>query len=201
MFYQQITLIDQCEVPSYAIWSKLYKKLHLALVESKKREGDVHIGVSFPDYVYDGSTPKGKKWLGNKLRLIARSERELRDLNINQWLKNLVNGDYVHITSIRSVPTEIKSYACYGRKQTFNQSYIARLQRRANTRNKEESSLASTTLTDLPHVQLESYSTSTELEGQRHGFTLHIEKKLVDKNENFVFSTYGLSSESALPEF
>lgn len=196
MFYQEITLIDQMEIPHNAIWSQMYKKLHIALVEFKKQEGGVHIGVSFPGYVYDAES---RQEIGSKLRLIAKSERELEALNIRKWLSRL--GDYLHVSSIKSVPSEINGYASYGRKQNFNSSYIKRLQRRAISRNNGEESRAHVTYCDLPFIQLESYSTSSGESGDRHGFNLYIQKKAVEANDKFTFSTYGLSSESAVPEF
>ncbi len=53
--------------------------------------------------------------------------------------------------------------------------------------------------TDLPYIQLLSLSTSDEQDKKR--FKLFIEKKPAEKSETQIFSTYGLSSQSSVPEF
>ena len=55
------------------------------------------------------------------------------------------------------------------------------------------------TVTDLPYVQMLSLSTSDEQDKKR--FKLFIEKQITEKSETQVFSTYGLSSVSTVPEF
>ena len=116
-FYQEITLIDQAEISPYFIWSKLYSQLHLAFAEQKDADDKVNIGVSFPQYIFEekAENQKAKINLGRKLRLFAQSEKDFKKLDIRKWLKRL--EDYVHISSIRVVPSDIKSYAIYKRKQ------------------------------------------------------------------------------------
>ena len=50
------------------------------------------------------------------------------------------------------------------------------------------------TTTDLPYIQMKSLTSDKS-------FKLFIEKKNANQSENQVFSTYGLSSESSVPEF
>ncbi|MEQ1410329.1 type I-F CRISPR-associated endoribonuclease Cas6/Csy4 [Acinetobacter indicus] len=202
-FYQEITLIDQAEISPYFIWSKLYTQLHIALAEMKDESDKVSIGVSFPQYIFEEKVEnqKAKINLGKKLRLFAESEDDLKKLDIRRWLERL--EDYVHITSIREVPSDIKDYAIYKRKQVkTNAQRLARHRIKRGDIGFEEALARYSnvvTTTDLPYIEMQSLSTSDEQSKKR--FKLFIEKLPAEKSENQVFSTYGLSSESAVPEF
>ena len=202
-YYQEITLIDQAEISSYFIWSKLYAQLHIALAESKDSNEKTNIGVSFPQYIFEEKTEekKSKVNMGKKLRLFAQNEFDLQKLDIKKWLDRLT--DYVHITSIREVPKQVNGYAIYKRKQVKTNA-----QRLARHRIKRgdicfDEALARysnvITTTDLPYIQMLSLSTSDEQDKKR--FKLFIEKQNAEQSETQVFSTYGLSSESSVPEF
>lgn len=197
-YYQEITLIDQAEISSYFIWSKLYAQLHIALAESKNSNEKTNIGVSFPQYIFEKKIDekKAKVNMGKKLRLFAQSEVDLKTLDIKKWLDRLT--DYVHITSIREVPENVKSYAIYKRKQPkTNAERLARHRVKRGNIGFDEA-LARyrnvVTSTDLPYIQMKSLTS-----GQP--FKLFIEKHSAEKSAGQVFSTYGLSSESSLPEF
>ncbi len=197
-FYQEITLIDQAEISPYFIWSKLYAQLHIALAEHKNANEKGNIGISFPKYIYEhgDEAKKSKVHLGDKLRIFAEDQAALENLNIFQWLERLT--DYVHITSIREVPENIKGYATYSRKQV--KTNAERLARRRVKRGDIgfDEALARysnvVTTTDLPYIQMKSLTSDKS-------FKLFIEKKNANQSENQVFSTYGLSSESSVPEF
>ena len=198
-FYQEITLIDQAEISPYFIWSKLYTQLHIGLAEIKDANEKVNIGISFPKYIYEqgDETQKSKVHLGNKLRIFAETQADLEKLNISKWLERLT--DYLHITSIREEKKKkISGYATYSRKQVkTNAERLARHRVKRGDIGFDEA-LASysnvVTTTDLPYIQMKSLTSDKS-------FKLFIEKKLTDKSETQVFSTYGLSSVSTVPEF
>ncbi|ENV43127.1 MULTISPECIES: type I-F CRISPR-associated endoribonuclease Cas6/Csy4 [Acinetobacter] len=202
-FYQEITLIDQAEISPYFIWSKLYAQLHIALAEQKNIEEKVNIGVSFPHYIYEekGDNEKAKINLGKKLRLFADFESDLKKLDIRHWLDRL--EDYVHITSIREVPSDIKGYAIYKRKQVkTNAQRLARHRVKRGDIGFDEALARYSnvvTTTNLPYIEMKSLSTSDQQSEKR--FKLFIEKQSAEKSETQVFSTYGLSSVSSVPEF
>lgn len=197
-YYQEITLIDQAEISPYFIWSKFYTQLHIAFAEIKDTSDKVNIGVSFPQYIFKEKTEDKniKVNLGKKLRLFAQNEADLTKLDIKKWLDRLT--DYVHVTSIREVPENIKSYALYKRKQVkTNAERLARHRVKRGDIGFDEA-LARyrhvVTTTDLPFIQMKSL-TSDKM------FKLFIEKRSIQQSETQVFSTYGLSSESSVPEF
>ncbi len=202
-FYQEITLIDQAEISPYFIWSKLYTQLHIALAEIKDDSDKVGIGASFPQYIFEEKVEnqKARINLGNKLRLFAESEADLKKLDIRKWLERL--EDYVHITSIREVPSDIKGYAIYKRKQVkTNAQRLARHRIKRGDIGFDEalarySNLVTTT--NFPYIEMKSLSTSDQQSEKR--FKLFIEKQPAEKTETQVFSTYGLSSVSSVPEF
>ncbi|MDM1248561.1 type I-F CRISPR-associated endoribonuclease Cas6/Csy4 [Acinetobacter sp. R933-2] len=202
-FYQEITLIDQAEISPYFIWSKLFTQLHIALAEIKDVNEKVNIGVSFPQYIFEEKTEsqKAKVNLGKKLRLFAESENDLKQLDFQKWLDRLT--DYVHITSIREVPKTVSGYAIYKRKQVkTNAQRLARHRVKRGDIGFDEALARYSnvvTTTDLPYIQMLSLSTSDEQDKNR--FKLFIEKQSAEKSETQVFSTYGLSSVSSVPEF
>ena len=193
-YYLELTLLDCSEFSLYELWSQLYTQLHLALVEAKNQEQKVSVGVSFPQYRFNPEKKLG--FLGTKLRLFAQSETELQTLDIKKWLDRLT--DYVHITSIREVPENIKGYAIYKRKQPkTNAERLARHRAKRGDIDFDEAlsryqNVVKTT--DLPFIQMKSLTS-----GQP--FKLFIEKQPAEKSASQVFSTYGLGSESSIPEF
>lgn len=198
-YYQEITLIDQAEISPYFIWSKLYGQLHLALAEIKNADDKVNVGVAFPQYIYEQKTEKAKSriGLGTRLRLFAQTEAELNQLNIKKWLERLT--DYVHISSIRPVPeNKVTGYAIFKRKQVkTNAERLARHRVKRGDIDFDEalSRYRNVVKTlDLPFIQLKSLTS-----GQP--FKLFIEKQPAEQSASQVFSAYGLSSESPVPEF
>ncbi|MCL5768381.1 MULTISPECIES: type I-F CRISPR-associated endoribonuclease Cas6/Csy4 [unclassified Acinetobacter] len=202
-FYQEITLIDQAEISPYFIWSKLYTQVHIALAEIKDDSDKVGIGASFPQYIFEEKVEnqKARINLGNKLRLFAESEADLKKLDIRKWLERL--EDYVHITSIREVPSDIKGYAIYKRKQVkTNAQRLARHRIKRGDIGFDEALARYSnvvTTTNMPYIEMKSLSTSDQQSEKR--FKLFIEKQSAEKSETQVFSTYGLSSVSSVPEF
>ena len=202
-FYQEITLIDQAEISPYFIWSKVYTQLHIALAEIKDDSDKVGIGASFPQYIFEEKVEnqKARINLGNKLRLFAESEADLKKLDIRKWLERL--EDYVHITSIREVPSDIKGYAIYKRKQVkTNAQRLARHRIKRGDIGFDEALARYSnvvTTTNFPYIEMKSLSTSDQQSEKR--FKLFIEKQPAEKTETQVFSTYGLSSVSSVPEF
>ncbi len=108
-YYQELTLLPDPEINTYFIWQKLYTQLHIALADIKNQQGIDTIGVSFPNYCYidERDSKDGKEFakLGNKLRVFAHSEEDLKALSLNRWLERLT--DYIHIKGIKAVPDEV----------------------------------------------------------------------------------------------
>ena len=198
-YYIEVTLIENPELVAYQLWSKLYTQLHIALAEVKDTNDKVNIGVSFPQYRFNQEKSIG--FLGTKLRVFAQNEADLKKLDLKKWLDRLT--DYVHITSIREVPENIKSYAIYKRKQVkTNAERLARHRVKRGDIGFDEALAHYSnviTTTDLPYIQMLSLSTSDEQDKKR--FKLFIEKRSIGQSESQVFSTYGLSSQSSVPEF
>jgi CRISPR-associated endonuclease Csy4 len=192
--YQEITLIEQPEIPLNAIWEKLFIQMHLALVESKDPEGNAVAALSFPDYRQlskDNAFP-----LGAKLRVFAKNSDDLQSLNLDKHLNRL--KDYCHWTSIKDVPS-VEKYAVFNRLNLH--SNVERLARRRAKRKggsieealkhfegfKEQRS-------DLPFINLRSLS-------KGESFKIFIERELKDTPMEGVFSCYGLSKTATVPWF
>lgn len=194
-FYQEITLIPQADISPYTVWSTLYTQLHLAFVEQKDEQDKTIYGVSFPQY----RTIADKKiaYLGCKLRVFAPTEQALFALNLDKRLEHL--ADYIHISSIRSVPDDIKGYANYYRaipKMTLDERITHQAKRHGvpyhkaaeRFENYKEQSLV------YPHIQLTSKS-------NHRSYPLHIGKQAAEVLTDGRFGTYGLSRTSSVPEF
>ena len=198
-YYIEVTLMENDQFSPYELWSQLYPQLHLALVEAKNADNKVSIGFSFPQYRFHQD--KGVGFIGTKLRLFAESEADLKKLDIRRWLERL--EDYVHVTSIREVPNDIKNYAIYKRKQVkTNAQRLARHRVKRGDIGFDEALARYSnvvTTTNMPYIEMKSLSTSDQQSEKR--FKLFIEKQSAEKSETQVFSTYGLSSVSSVPEF
>lgn len=201
-YFQEITLIDHVEISPYFIWSKLYGQLHLAFVEQKDYQNQISFGVSFPQYQYELDNKNIN--LGKKLRIFANTESELKALDVSKWLDRLL--DYVHIQSIKPVPSQIKGYAIYQRKQVKGanrlkqeiEGYAVEYAKRNNASMDEALAVyAHMKVREirLPFVQMQSLTNA-----QR--FKLYIEKQNEDQaSSDKLFTTYGLSSTASVPEF
>lgn len=198
-YYIEVTLMENDQFSPYELWSQLYPQLHLALVEAKNADNKVNIGFSFPQYRFHQD--KGVGFIGTKLRLFAESEADLKKLDIRRWLERL--EDYVHVTSIHEVPNDIKNYAIYKRKQVkTNAQRLARHRVKRGDIGFDEALARYSnvvTTTNMPYIEMKSLSTSDQQSEKR--FKLFIEKQSAEKSETQVFSTYGLSSVSSVPEF
>lgn len=196
-YYIEVTLMENDQFSPYELWSQLYPQLHLALVEAKNADNKVSIGFSFPQYRFHQD--KGVGFIGTKLRLFAESEANLKKLDIRRWLERL--EDYVHVTSIREVPNDIKNYAIYKRKQVkTNAQRLARHRVKRGDIGFDEALARYSnvvTTTNMPYIEMKSLSTSDQQSEKR--FKLFIEKQSAEKSATQVFSTYGLSSVSSVP--
>ncbi|RZG83088.1 type I-F CRISPR-associated endoribonuclease Cas6/Csy4 [Acinetobacter sp. WCHAc060033] len=194
-YYIEVTLMKNDDFSPYELWSRIYTQLHIAFAEIKDADNKVNIGLSFPQYRFNAE--KGIGFLGEKIRLFAETQADLEKLNISKWLERLT--DYLHITSIRDVPeAKISGYATYSRKQVkTNAERLARHRVKRGDIGFDEALARYSnvvTTTDLPYIQMKSLTSEKS-------FKLFIEKKSVPKSETQVFSTYGLSSVSSVPEF
>lgn len=199
-YYLEIKFLPDDDISIHFLWSKVYKQLHLALASNKNADNKVGIGFSFPQYRYDQK--KGVGFVGDKLRLFALSEDILNHLDVKNWLSLFI--DYVHISSVKSVPDEkITGYAIYKRKQVKTSAErLARADAKKGRYDYDdalEHYRKFVTRTNLPFIQILSDSSSND--NYKHHFKLFIEKKNAEQSETQVFSTYGLSSESSVPEF
>ena len=188
-YYQEITLIPDCEVPVMFLWTKLFGTLHLAFVNQRK-ENNAEFGISFPQYSENG--------VGEKLRIFAEKKEMLEALQLDRVLNRM--QDYVHIVSVRKIPVRrLTGYAIYSRYQP--DASVEQKARRYAKRHPESSYEEAlefmkqrTEKYQLPYIQIKSLSN-----GQF--FPLFIRKKTVEEESNYGFGTYGLSAKSSVPEF
>lgn len=191
--YIEITLLPNPDLNLFSLWSKFFQQLHLGLVELQDEQKQVPIGVSFPEYLV------GDKFslLGSKCRLFAADQATLESLDIGKWLQRL--SDYVHVTSIRPVPSHVTGYAIYQRQQAkTNPESLARRYAKRHQLSFEEawqkySSMQPPSIS-TPFIRLNSLSN-----GQ--AFCLWIKKTAVQEAQTGQYSSYGLSATSTVPEF
>lgn len=209
-YYQELTILPCAEVPAYFIWSKVYQQLHLGFASHQDEHGHVPIGISFPDY-QELSTGKNncRKPLsaeksndlptcafGHRLRLFAMEESSLQEFAVRDRLARL--ADYVHITSIRPIPSVLKGYANYRRfhQKSSAEQKARRYAKRHNISYEEALALFPAREFDknVPYIQLKSLT-------NKNPFRLFIKKDFREKNIENAFGSYGLSDISTVPEF
>ncbi len=201
-YYQEITLIDQAEISPYFIWSKLYGQVHLAFVEQQDEQGKIPFGVSFPQYRIHQQKKLG--FLGTKIRIFAKTENELQQLNLGQWLERLT--DYVHIIQPREVPqAKITGYAHYYRvnpKMSLEERIAHQAQRRNISLDEAKQHFKQYVEQPVvePYVSLKSLSAKRE-ENIDRPYRLYIGKSVADEAKDGKFGTYGLSRTATVPEF
>lgn len=190
-YYQDISLLPHADIGLYFLWQKIYKQIHLALVESKVADNFSSIGVSFPEYDAD------KYCLGREVRLFAESGQRLEQLRCDQWLNRL--NDYVQLSQIYPVPENIEGYACFKHiRLKGNKERMAR--RRAKRKGETmQQSLAYFDGFDEQRSKLPYIIIQSETNG--HFFHLFIEKKVVMQPITGLYSCYGLSNTSTVPLF
>lgn len=191
-FYQDVILKPTEDITESFLWSKVYRQIHLALVNSKDEQGRIRCGVAFPGY------SDAQPTLGRKLRLLAPEESDLQRLNLADALKRLT-PDYVKLKAIHPVPLRAcKGFVTYSRYQP--EATAARKARRYARRHgvsvEEAQKLfpVSATKISYPYIQMESMT-------NRHCFSLFIQKKEADEQPCKGFSAYGFSNRSSVPNF
>jgi CRISPR-associated endonuclease Csy4 len=179
-FYQEITLLQSEEIGIYFLWEKLFTQLHLGFVKFKGSEDNSSIGISFPEYHSRG--------LGKKIRLFAEKET-LLSFNTELRLDRL--SDYIHIKSIKAVPSDVKYYTSFHRfrfksnKDGLVRRYAKRHKLSLNEASKHYEDFERTD-TLLPFIQMKSLSTGEK-------FKLHIAQSSSKEEVNQGFTCYGLS--------
>ena len=191
-FFQDVILQLTEDISASFLWSKVYRQIHLALVNSKDEQGIIRCGVAFPKYSDEHPT------LGHQLRLLAPDESDLQHLNLTEALKRFT-PDYVKIKTIRPVPVRAcKGFVTYGRYQP--EATVMRKARRYAKRHgisiEEAQKLfpAPINKTRYPYIQLDSMT-------NHHRFSLFIQKKEAVEQPFKGFSAYGFSTETSVPDF
>ncbi|MCD6433334.1 MAG: type I-F CRISPR-associated endoribonuclease Cas6/Csy4 [Sulfurimonas sp.] len=198
-YYVDIKLLSDTEITLGFIWQKVYSQMHLALVEIKDENNTVDVGFSFPLY---GEHPFP---LGDTLRVLTGSKERLEALDVSKWLNRL--DGYAYVGEIKEVPSDIKGYVSFGRKQFKSNTEIRRLAKRYAKRNgiSEEEALSNYELTEQKYTKLKDDNqlafVNMKSLSNGHPMKIFIVKKEVEKEEKGAFSTYGLSNFSTLPCF
>lgn len=193
-YYIDIKLLSDTEISLGFIWEKVYTQMHLAMVSQKNSDGLCKVGFSFP--TYGNSFP-----LGDILRLFAPTKEEFELLNAEEHLKRL--SEYVLISEIKDVPTNINTYVTFSRKQF--KSNTERLVRRQAKRQGISFEQAKENYKDfdeekkikdnkLPYVNMNSLSNQNKMK-------IFIDKNIKEKATEGLFTSYGLSKISTVPRF
>ncbi len=196
-YYQDITLIPDAEANLGFIWYKLFQQIHIGLADNKQPDGTSAIAVSFPEY------QKIKHPMGNRLRLLAETEQQIKQFDVDKWLARL--RDYSHVKPIRPVPDNLKQYACFKRKQAKSPEKKAidlalYLQKPLDEVIKYRKQNNLFNQCKLPFIHMESQS-GTKKQGEKNRFRLFIEKTVFDSPVSGSFDCYGLSKTATVPEF
>ena len=190
-YYINILLKPNADISLNFLWGKVYQQIHIGLVEIQDENNIVPVGVSFPGYLSKGYP------LGQDLRLFAVDRETLEKFNIKFWLKRLSN--YVQISEIMEVPTDIKTYSCFRRHQVHtNRNRLARRRAKRHDISIEQAMKDLESFeekrTSTPYIHMLSQST-----GDR--FRIHIQRVIYNTPVSGGFNSYGLSNLSTVPNF
>jgi len=190
-FYIEITLLSNDEIPIYFLWQKLYPQIHLGLVEIQDAQGNVPVGVSFPQY------NEALNLLGCRLRILAEDKQTLESFNVAKWLNRLT--DYVDIKQIQSVPENITEFAFFKRQQV--KSSKERLARRKAKREGMDYDQALKQLNGYDEKRVKTPFININSQSSDKQFRLFIKKHSADKAQTGQFNSYGLSKTATVPWF
>mgnify|MGYP000046178234 FL=1 len=188
-YYQDITLLPDTEIPLHFLLSKVFSQIHLEFAEVKNREGNIPYALSFPEY--------GENTLGTKLRIFSNEKAELEKLDLRIKLSKF--EDYIHITRIRDVPTNVKEYEIFSRYQvdgSVHQKAKRYVKRHDGVTYEEAVKFLQQKVskTKLPYIQMISLS-------NRNHFRLFVKRTTVNSPLQGECGSYGLSLQCAIPKF
>jgi len=200
-YFQEITCLPDQEISIGFVMGKVMEAIHLALVNVSTDGKTCPIGIAFPEYrrpgaeASDGGVPIP---IGSKIRMFSHSEHDLQRLNLAIHLERF--SDYVHWTSVRLLDRRLSGYAIYRRYQpkTSKDRLVRRQMKRkgiSETDAQQQYATFQPRYTSLPFLNLHSHST-----GQR--FRLYVDRcDCQAATGEWSFTTYGLSSTTAVPLF
>lgn len=201
-YFIELTLLNNRDIALHKLWSKVYDQLHLRLAEAKNLRGQTNIGVSFPEYQFDAA--HNICMLGSKLRVFAPTKQSLEQLDLSQYLRHWL--DYIHIASIRETPQKVQGYVIYRRKRINGERAMnKKIIRYAAYKAAQENITYEEAIQGYqhwiisqitpPYIGYHSLTTKQYLR-------LYIERNEVSvPTTELCFSTFGLSSGSAVPIF
>ncbi len=186
--YFEIKAIPHEELPQSAVTSLALQDLHSVLTDF-----DGKVGLSFPDYKKQIMT------LGGRIRCFASFET-LESIKLKLLGKDI--NDYAIISNIHEIPKQVPRYFTYSRVQNKGTSDLKRIKKAMQRRGKSEAEIQKVLElriqklkpVTLPHAHINSAST-----GQR--FLLMINRKPAPMKSEGLFSSYGLSPTSTVPDF
>ncbi|KZN69551.1 type I-F CRISPR-associated endoribonuclease Cas6/Csy4 [Pseudoalteromonas luteoviolacea] len=198
-YYQEITLLPEEDVSLSFIWQNVFQQVHIALVEHKVDKNKSAVAIGFPQY------GKAKFPLGSKLRLFAKEQAQLEQLNIAKWLGRL--EDYAHVKGVKPVPGEV-SYVSFTRKnvkspERIDREMVEKAQRWSQKSGKSlEECLAELEQTkpDLntkhPFIFLHSQQTKVRSPDKSNKYPLFIAMQELESDTHGIFDCYGLSAKA-----
>lgn len=192
-YYQEITLIPDAEISPYFLWSKVYTQLHIALADIKNHQGIDGIGVSFPDYRYEEKNGKTFAMLGTKLRIFAQTTAELEKLALAVWLANLT--DYVHLTSIKEVPSKATEYVVVRRYRGKSLERKAKDYAKYKGISLDEAMMycrVNKTTSEMPYPYIQMHSLNNG-----NDYRLSILQEAVAQPKSGSFNSYGINNISS----
>lgn len=189
--YREIILKPQPEIALNFLWEKVFQQIHLGFVEMQDSNGNVPIGIGLPEYLSEHDP------LGRKLRLFAVSKEVFTPFDADTRLKRL--ADYVHLTGVRDVPENIRTFSRFKRQQP--KTNVERLARRKAKRHNISVEQAIMELDGFEDKQVKTPFINMQSLSTEKRFRLFILKEVCDTPAYEGFSTYGLSPVSTVPEF
>lgn len=201
-YFQELTCVPDADVNVGYIMGRVMNAVHVALVNAQAGSPYGSIGLSFPGYhtLEDRSRSNLETQgppIGNKIRLLTNQLEQLEALEIDKALDRFL--DYVHLRQPIALKRPNLKFAIFARIQPRGNvdRQIRRLMKRKGlSQEQSEDRLQGfkAIKCKLPYFDMFSHHSS-----QR--FRLFIRKQASEETDCWQFSSYGLSANSAVPDF
>jgi CRISPR-associated endonuclease Csy4 len=188
--YIEITLLPDIDTCIHTLWAKVFRWVHVSIVEVKNHHKGHNIAVGFPAYNEETNS------LGAKLRVFSDDQETLKMFAVALRLSRL--PDHAHTTIVKDVPGDVSTFACFKNlsPKANKHKRARRLAKRSNITFDE--ALAKYDDYQDKEIKLPYINT---VSSKKLRFPMFINMTTTGNCEKGNFNSYGLSSSGVVPVF
>lgn len=210
IYYQEIQCRTVADVSIGFLMSRAMNQVHLELVRISAGKPSCPIGISFPGYCIEARKRLQDQEdcepvlrlppIGDRIRLFSREFECLENLKLASSLVRM--NDYLEVGEVRQLKRKNIGWYVFKRHQPNGSvdKLIRRYMKRRGVPLEEATkhfAQPRNSTSNLPYLDMISFSS-------KRRYRLFIERRSQDPSQldpNWAFSSYGLSSSTAVPDF